>query len=160
MEILMYKATRKLIQARQQHSKYVIEKVNVKNIGGGKANACFINACNAIDRSKGVTIVSGWIVGEFNRFKNSTEIVQHFWNVDRNGNYFDTTPLMGNDEVEYVVDTDICHYGQEHIDEIDSCVASSLLLKNDKFIAVDFEDDRLNFRNIKSLAIEELFETA
>lgn len=155
----MYKATRKLIQARQQHSKYVIEKVNVENIGGGKANACFINACDAIDRSKGITIVSGWVVGKFDKFKNSTEIVQHFWNVDRNGNHFDTTPLMGNNEVEYVVDTDICHYGQEHIDSIDSCVASSLLLKNDKFIAVDIEDNRLNFRSIKNLAIEELFET-
>lgn len=155
----MYKATRKLIQARQRHSKYVIEQVRVENVGGGKANDCFINACNAIDRSREIKIVSGWVVKAFDTFQNSTEIIQHFWNVDRNGNYFDTTPLMKNNAVEYVVDTDICHYGQEHIEEIDSCVASSLLLKNDKFIAVDIEDDRLNFRSIKSLSIEELFET-
>jgi len=155
----MYKATRKLIQARQQLSKYVIETVQVKQIGGGKANACFDNAFDQIDRSKGITIVSGWIVGSYDKYKNSTEIVQHFWNADRQGRYFDTTPLIG-DGVEYVVDTDISHYGQEHYEEIDSCVAASLLFKDDKFLAVDLEDGQLNFRNIKKLSMDELFDIA
>jgi hypothetical protein len=155
----MYKATRKLIQARQQLSKYVIETVQVEKIGGGKANACFDNAFDQIDRSKGITIVSGWIVGSYDKYKNSTEIVQHFWNADRQGRYFDTTPLI-RDDVEYVVDTDICHYGQEHYEEIDSCVAASLLFKDDRFLAVDLEDGQLNFRNIKKLSMDELFDIA
>lgn len=158
MEISMYKATRKLIQERQQYSTYVIEKVDVRNVGGGVSNACFDNSFNAIDRSKGIGVVSGWIVGSFNKSKNSTEIVQHFWNADRAGNHFDTTPL-GGDDVEYVIDVDISHYGQQHYDKIKSCVAASLLLKNDKFIAVKFDEDRLRFRDIRSLATEELFET-
>ncbi len=155
----MYKATRKLIQARQALSKYVIEKVQIEQIGGGKANACFDNACDQIDRSRGITIVSGWIVGAYDIYKNSTEIVQHFWNADRNGRYFDTTPMIGKD-VEYVVDTDICHYGQERYDDVESCVASSLLFKNDKFLAVDFNSGRINFRNIEKLSMEELFDIA
>ena len=155
----MYKATRKLIQARQPLSKYVIEAVQVKQVGGGKANACFDNACDQIDRSKGITIVSGWVVGSYDKYKNSTEIVQHFWNADKDGRYFDTTPLIGSD-VEYVIDTDICHYGQQRFDDIDSCVASSLLFRNEKFLAVDSEDGRLVFRNIKTLSMEELFDIA
>lgn len=156
----MYKATRDFIKARQQHSKYVVEKVSVKQVGGGKANDCFNNACDTIDRSKGIKHTSGWIVGKFNKFKNSTEIIQHFWNVDKDGNHFDTTPLIGSD-VEYVIDCEINAYGQQNYDEVDSCVASSLLLKDGKFVAVDIaENGRLIFRNIESLSTNNLFKKA
>jgi len=152
----MYKATRKLIQNRQPLSKYVIERVQVKQVGGGKANDCFANACDQIDRSKGITIVSGWIVGSYDKYRNSTEIVQHFWNADRERRYFDTTPFIGND-VEYVIDTDICNFGQKRFHDIDSCVASSLLLRDDKFLAVDLDEGGLILRNIENLSMEELF---
>jgi hypothetical protein len=154
----MYKATRDFIKARQQFSKYVVEKVSVRQIDGGKPNDCFNNACDTIDRAKGITITSGWIVGKFNKFTNSTEIIQHFWNVDKDGNHFDTTPFIGS-EFEYVIDCDINAYGQQHYDDVDSCVASSLLLKNGKFVAVDADQKgRLVYRNIDTLSTKNLFE--
>ena len=154
----MYKATRDFIKARQQFSKYVVEQVSVKQIDGGERNDCFNNACDTIDRTKGIKHTSGWIIGKFNKFTNSTEIIQHFWNVDKDGNHFDTTPLIGS-EFEYVIDCEINAYGQQHIDNLDSCVASSLLLKNGKFFAVDADQNgRLVYRNIGSLSTNKLFE--
>lgn len=154
----MYKATRDFIKARQQFSKYVVEQVSVKQIDGGKPNDCFNNACDAIDRTKGIKHTSGWIIGKFNKFTNSTEIIQHFWNVDKDGNHFDTTPLIGS-EFEYVIDCEINAYGQQNYDNVDSCVASSLLLKNGKFVAVDVgQNGRLVYRNIESLSTNKLFE--
>ena len=156
----MYKATRDFIKARQQFSKYVIEQVSVRQADGGKPNDCFNNACGTIDRAKGIKITSGWIVGKYNKFTNSTEIIQHFWNVDKDGNHFDTTPLFGS-EVEYVIDCEINAYGQQHYDDVDSCVASSLLLKNGKFVAVDAaQNGCLVYRNIDDLSTEKLFEKA
>jgi hypothetical protein len=156
----MYKATRDFIKARQQHSMYVVEKVSVKQVGGGKANDCFNNACETIDRSKGIKLTSGWIVGKFNKFNNSTEIIQHFWNVDKEGNHFDTTPLIGL-EFEYVIDCEINAYGQKNYDEVDSCVSSSLLLKDGKFVAVkNCENGKLIFHNIESLSTNNLFKKA
>lgn len=153
----MYKVTRDLIKKRQRFSKYLIEKVAVKQIGGGNANDCFGNACEMIDRTRGIKITSGWIVGKNNKYKNSTEIVQHFWNVDKFGNHFDTTPLIGSD-VEYVVDSEINSYGQENYDSVDSCVASSLLFKDGNFLAVDItESGNLIFRKIESLDTKNLF---
>jgi hypothetical protein len=154
----MYKATRDFIKARQQFSKYVVEQVSVKQIDGGEPNDCFNNACDTIDRTKGIKLTSGWIIGKFNKFTNSTEIIQHFWNVDKDGNHFDTTPLIGS-EFEYVIDCEINAYGQQHYDNVDSCVASSLLLKNGKFVAVDADQNgRLVYRNIGSLSTNKLFE--
>ena len=154
----MYKATRDFIKARQQFSKYVVEQVSVKQIDGGERNDCFNNACDTIDRTKGIKHTSGWIIGKLNKFTNSTEIIQHFWNVDKDGNHFDTTPLIGS-EFEYVIDCEINAYGQQHIDNLDSCVASSLLLKNGKFFAVDADQNgRLVYRNIGSLSTNKLFE--
>lgn len=154
----MYKATRDFIKARQQFSKYVVEQVSVKQIDGGKPNDCFNNACDAIDRTKGIKHTSGWIIGKFNKFTNSTEIIQHFWNVDKDGNHFDTTPFIGS-EFEYVIDCEINAYGQQHYDDVDSCVASSLLLKNGKFVAVDTaQNGRLVYRNIDDLETKKLFE--
>ena len=154
----MYKATRDFIKARQQFSKYVVEQVSVKQIDGGERNDCFNNACDTIDRTKGIKHTSGWIIGKFNKVTNSTEIIQHFWNVDKDGNHFDTTPLIGS-EFEYVIDCEINAYGQQHYDNVDSCVASSLLLKNGKFVAVDADQNgRLVYRNIGSLSTNKLFE--
>ena len=159
----MYTATRRLIKERQQYSGYVIERVSVKNVGGGAPNRAFSNAYNTLDRKKGIKMTSGWIVDKFNKFKNSTEITQHFWNVDCSGNYFDTTPLFGSDvaDLEYVIDCDIQAYGQKHYDQIDSCVASSLLLRDGEFLAVDIDETgRLVFRSIESLDTRNLFEKA
>ena len=156
----MYKATRDLIKNRQKYSKYLIEKVLVKQIGGGEANECFDNAYDMLDHSNGIKMTSGWLVGKFNKYTNSTEIVQHYWNIDKFGNYFDTTPRIGP-HFEYVIDCEISCYSQQNYEQVDSCVASSLLLKDGEFLAVDTNDNgSLIFRKIESLDTKNLFEKA
>jgi hypothetical protein len=152
----MYKATRSLIQARQKFSKYVIEVVQVRKLGGGQANKCFQNACSQLDRAKGTTIVSGWVVDTYNVLDDSTEITQHWWNADAQGHHFDTTPNIG-DEFEYVIDVAIADFGQVNYDRISSCVASSLLLKHNTFYAANAEGKHVAIRTINDVSNDELF---
>ncbi len=155
----MYKATRILIKERQPHSPYVIEVVTVQQVGGGRANDCFNNACEVLERVAGATIASGWLVKKFNPIDKSTEIVQHFWNVDRHGMHFDTTPVT-EARFEYVDDCELNEYGQANIDILNDCVASSLLLKDDKFYAVNKGNAGLVFNPIDSLKTSNLFQVA
>lgn len=154
----MYKACRALIKARQPHTNYVVEQVFVKNIGGGVANQCFQNStCDSIINS-GNKVVSGWIVNAFDSVTNSTAIIQHWWNIDSNGNYFDTTPNISSD-VEYIIDTDIVEYGQDNYDDLNNLVVVSLLYKNDEFSYVkkDESGNLINFP-LKSFATKFLFQ--
>ena len=128
----MYKATRELIKARQPHTEFVIEQVFVKKTNGGIANQCFQNATDDALIDKGNKVVSGWVVNAYDTNTNSTAIVQHWWNIDSTGNYFDTTPNV-DETLEYVVDTDIVKYGQDNYDELDNLVVVSLLYKNERF---------------------------
>jgi hypothetical protein len=155
----MYKATRTLIKARQPHSPYVIEVVTVQQVGGGRANDCFNNACEVLERIAGSTIASGWLVKKFNPIDKSTEIVQHFWNVDKNGMHFDTTPVTENG-LEYVDDCELNEYGQANLENLTDCVASSLLLKDEKFYAVNKVDERMLINPIESLNTRTLFRVA
>ena len=153
----MFKATRELIKNRQAFTKYpVVQAFNVEHKNSGKINQCFQNACNSIDRNKGVTIVSGWLIGSFDKATGSTEIIQHYWNVNRDGTFFDTTPTHTND-VEYVIDTQIMYWSQKNLNLLNSCVSSSLLYVNGKFTAVNEINGQLVFSNIKNLSVENLF---
>lgn len=149
----MYKATRELIKARQPHTNYLVEVVSVKQIGGGLPNQCFQNATDDDMLAKGNKVVSGWIVNPYDRERSSTAIVQHWWNIDGNGVYFDITPNNGN-QIEYVVDCEISEYGQTNYDELSNLVALSLLLKDDKFYGVD---ENLNLNLLSSLATKNFF---
>lgn len=149
----MYKATRELIKARQPHTDYVVEVVSVKQVGGGIANQCFQNATDDEMLAKGNKVVSGWVVNPYDSLRNSTAIVQHWWNIDAEGNYFDTTPALDS-KLEYVIDCEIAGCGQDNFDKLDNLVALSLLLKDNKFYGVDEE---LNTRSIASLATKNLF---
>ena len=153
----MFKATRELIKARQMYTDYRVEVVLVKQIEGGNANDCFNNACAYIEKNKGCTVVSGWLVNKYDSLSNSTAIIQHFWNVDKNSIFVDTTPNVGS-EWEYVIDVEISIYGQEHFDEINNCVCSSLWLKNGKFSTVDLIDDKRVIKAISELKTENLFD--
>jgi hypothetical protein len=153
----MYKATRELIKARQPHAKYVLEQVFVRNVGGGAANQCFQNATNDELVKKGNKIVSGWLVSTFDINKKSTAIIQHWWNVDGDGNYFDTTPGV-DPTVEYVIDTSIVEYGQNNYDNLDNLVALSLLFKDGDFYTVDKKNGKLTTKYILNLATENLFQ--
>jgi len=155
----MFKATRELIKARQKQTKFVIKKVDVKPIGGGKPNDCFNNACNYLENNNGTKVVSGWLVNKFDAKTNSTAIIQHFWNVNAFGMHIDTTPLVGNHEYdyEYVIDVDILMFGQTHYDEIETCVCSSLLLSNGIFSTVELYEDDIQIEYIKDLTTKNLF---
>ena len=153
----MFKATRELIKARQPFTKYCVEHVLVSSVYGGKQNACFDNACNALDTKNGIRLVSGWLVGKYNQSTLATEIIQHFWNVDKSGRHFDTTPL-NSIEFDYVIDCELSEFGQKNIDAITSCVSSSLLLKNGKFFAVDSKNGKPMARIISSLETVNLFQ--
>jgi len=144
----MYKATRELIKARQPHTDYVVEVVSVKQIGGGIANKCFQNATDDEILAQGNKVVSGWVVNPYDSLRNSTAIIQHWWNIDKDGNYFDITPSL-HKNLEYVIDTEIADYGQDNFDKLNNLVALSLLLKDNKFYGVD---EKLNVKSIASLS--------
>lgn len=152
----MYKATRELIKARQVHTNYVVEIVSVKKINGGSPNDCFNNACTYIEKNKGCNVVSGWLVNKYDAFSNSTAIIQHFWNINEEGIFVDTTPNIAID-CEYVIDVDLSIYGQENFDEINNCVCSSLWLRDGKFSTVDLINEKRVVRPINHLEIENLF---
>ena len=152
----MFKATRELIKARQAYTDYVVEVVSVKQVDGGAENDCFNNACAFIEQNKGCAVVSGWLVNKYDAISNSTAILQHFWNINEKGIYVDTTPLIEAGS-EYVIDVDLSKYGQEHFDEINNCVCSSLWFKDGKFKTVDLFDGKLVRNNISQLTTENLF---
>ena len=153
----MYKATRELIKARQPHTKYVLEQVFVKQVKGGIPNQCFQNATDDDLLAKGNKVVSGWVINPYDSERNSTAIVQHWWNIDSNGNYFDTTPDV-DATLEYVVDSGISEYGQDNYDALDNLVALSLLFQNGEFFGVEAVDGNLITKQLPSLETSNLFQ--
>jgi hypothetical protein len=153
----MYKAASELVKARQPYTEYIVEQVFVKQLGGGIANQCFQNATDDELLAKGNKVVSGWIVNAYDKANNSTEIVQHWWNIDSNGNYFDLTPDVDG-TMEYIIDTDIVAYGQENFDNLDNLVALSLLYKDNQFFSVEKNNGQLTIKPIISLATSNLFQ--
>ena len=138
----MRKVVRELIAKRQPQSKYLVEQVDVKQIGGGKAKDCFHNTLTLrkTDADGRYKVVSGWLVGEFDREADGTALIQHYWNFDTKANeYVDITPNIDNRQTyKYVVDTDLVLYSQQpHIYEvIDDCVGHSMWYSNGKFSLV------------------------
>ena len=105
----MRKVVRELIAERQPHSKYVVEQVDVEQIGKGKGKDCFNNAVAIAesDTTDNIHIISGWLVGEYDEFSNGTALIQHYWNYDAaSKKYFDITPSIDDTQTYiYVVDT-------------------------------------------------------
>ena len=151
----MLKALSLLIKQRQPFSKSALQVVKVKNVGGGQENQCFNNAVSQIDREKSIKIVSGWIVGKTDIATNSTFLLQHFWNMDADGNYFDTTPLTNM--FKYVLDLELMDFGQKHIKKLSSSVGYSLMLKNDIFYSFSSKDSSDSYTPMSSLHSKNLF---
>ena len=150
----MYKATREFIKARQPFAKFgVVHIPSVKKVGGGELNKCFENALAAIDRVRGITIVSGWIVEAYDSKNEHTALMQHWWNADKSGNHFDTSPGIGN-QCEYVIDMDLSIYTKENFDSIKSNVSLNLLYKNGAYSTVDLSTDDLVITPIDALKTE------
>jgi len=152
----MFKATRELIKARQPHTKYVLEVVIVKQLGSGLPNKCFQNATDDKLLALGNKVVSGWVVATFDSHRQSTAIVQHWWNIDENGVYFDTTPNI-EQNYEYVIDTELCDFGQQNIDNLDNLVSTSLLYQHGIFYGVENQNGSLVTKPLTSLSTANLF---
>lgn len=154
----MYKATRVFIAERQKFCHQQLDLVSVKSVGGGKASACSNNACDAAEAGDRVRSITGWLVHPYNPVTDSTDIIQHWWNMDRFGQHFDTSPNV-DDKCEYVVDMDLVHYYHTHYDQVDNMVAISLSLRNGKFWGFDYDDSLMTIKilNLPSLATEVLY---
>ena len=94
------------------------------------------------------------MVNPYDSLTDSTAIIQHWWNIDVNDNYFDTTS-GGSGRLEYVVDCDICDFGQSNYESLENLVALSLLLKNNKFYSVT---NSLESKPLASMATRNLFD--
>ncbi len=77
----------------------------------------------------------------------------------KNGMHFDTTPVTENG-LEYVDDCELNEYGQANLENLTDCVASSLLLKDEKFYAVNKVDERMLINPVESLNTRTLFRVA
>jgi hypothetical protein len=152
----MHEGTNFLINHRQKFSESTVKVVKVKNVGGGNANECLNNAFNQIDTEKSIKIASGWIVGKTDKATHSTFILQHYWNADAEGNYFDTTPLAKH--FIYVLDVEMMNYSQKHFRILRSSVSRSLLLKNGVFFTFSSTDENEPFIEIRSLHPKNLFQ--
>jgi len=155
----MYKATRDFIAARQKQTEFKLTTPQVKRIGGGESNKCFENAMAVVDKGKaeGVRYValSGWLVQPYDKEKNCTAIIQHWWNGDSAGNQFDTSPLI-NDNEEYVLDFALYEYSRTNFERIKSNVAMSFLYQNGKFSVLTDESEMI-FVPLQELKTELLF---
>jgi hypothetical protein len=155
----MYRATRDFLTARQRQTEFKLITPQVKRIGGGEANKCFENAMAVVEKGKaeGVRYValSGWLVQPYDKEKNCTAIIQHWWNGDSAGNQFDTSPLI-NDNEEYVLDFALYEFSRTNFERIKSNVAMSLLYQDGLFSLLKDEKEML-FVPLQELKTELLF---
>ena len=157
----MYKATNELIKAR---NKYAVDhppkKIDsVKRIGGGQQHECYTNSVNFITTSKSAGIEasmwSGWLVQPYDKETNSSFILQHWWNITRSGEQFDTTPL--DDMAEYVLDYDLTKFCVANDGNMKTHMAHSLLYRDDKFFLI--LDPLINsLKQLDNLKTENLYE--
>jgi hypothetical protein len=155
----MYKATRDFLAARQRHTEFKLQTPSVKRISGGEANKCFENAMAVVERGKaeGVRYValSGWLVQPYDKEKNCTAIIQHWWNGDGTGNQFDTSPLI-NDNEEYVLDFGLYEFIRANFEQIKSNVAMSLLYQDGNYELL-VNEATMEFKPLPELRTEYLF---
>ena len=152
----MSKSLDNFINNRKKFSHFIVERVAVMQKGDGFANQCVKNAFDNLDLSIGVKIISGWIVEETNPIDNQCVIHSHFWNVDSNGNYFDTTPLA-SDYFQYVVDMEVAVYAEHNLENLRSLLCFSLMQIENEYIAFDMVQGKDVQRKITDLSNSNIF---
>jgi len=152
----MYKATRELIKLRQPHSESLISKVSVNRINTGEPKWCYDNACFLHENDPSIQIISGWFVNKWDLNTSSCLIVSHYWNIDSNGQFIDSTP-MDDTEGEYVVDTDLGIFAALNYDSLQSSLCSSILIKEDEILGVDFREQGKVYRKFNDFSTKSLF---
>lgn len=137
---------------------------NVIQVGGGAANACYLNAQTAKEQAsqigKHVAIVSGWIVNEYNKDTNCASIIAHWWNRDVSTNcFFDTTPIADNGKYEYVQDSEIFMFCVRNDSRLKIHQHFSLAFVNGQY-EVLVDEEKFLFKKIDSLKTEFFFNLA
>jgi hypothetical protein len=151
----MSKALDNFINNRKKFSRFPIERVAVKQIGGGFANQCVKNSFDNLDLSIGVKIISGWII--MNSINDDCDIIPHFWNSDDNGNHFDTTPLS-NDILKYIIDTEIGIFGQENLEKLRTLNCHSFAQRGNKYIVFEMIGGKGTEHKIADLSNSNIFQ--
>ena len=102
----MKQVTRRLLKLR--NADYV-DRVRYAPHPESTPNYCVQNAFAEAKRS-GSQVAAGWVVGDYFKQQDSTPVMFHFWNIDSNGNHYDTTPEVAQEadqHYEYVIDYDL-----------------------------------------------------
>jgi hypothetical protein len=153
----MFKATRELIKLRQPFTNS-IGHVSVQRISGGEPRRCYDNSCRFVENNLNSKIVSGWYVNKWDKTTNSCLIVSHYWNIDKDGIFFDSSPapleLLGG---EYVVDCEIGSFANENRHLLMSELCSSILITGSKITGVDFREHGKVYRTFKDFRVKTLF---
>jgi hypothetical protein len=152
----MKKATRVFIDLRKPHCLTEPSVVSVKQLGGGLPNNCSENALNVTENGDGIVhSVTGWLIHPYNPTRKTTQIVQHWWNKEVDGEHFDTSPI----EVygcEYVMDMDLIKFVIDNFDHINSNVATSILLHDSGLIEGYESDPTVPFFGAKKVQLKSL----
>jgi hypothetical protein len=135
----MYRATRDFISTRNKFvDKFEATHIPiVKRIGGGTKHECYKNSTffmNANSVNGDIGIWSGWLVMPYDKSTNSTLILAHWWNIKKNGEHFDTTPL--EDQAEYVQDYALLKFCDQHIGKLKTHIPHSIVFQNDHFYLI------------------------
>jgi hypothetical protein len=132
--------------------------VNVLQIGGGRENYCLSNAEDTA-RALGHEVISGWLSLPSKIQGNDwqKQFTQHWWNYDTTDQkYLDYSPNIEEGAI-YIRDDEITKFISENIQHLDSHVASSIILKNDKFYAVDYWEKGFRFHELEKLSMQLIF---
>ena len=155
----MKKVTRELIKLRQKYvanPKAIQHISSVSKIGGGELNQCYQNAFKyKAPEAFGGSMMSGWLVQPYDPVTNSTAIIQHWWNVDRNDNHIDTTPTLNIDS-DYVQDLGIYVFCFTNDARLDTHLGKSMMFKDGRF-SVLYDVDNMYFSPLQDLDISRFY---
>ena len=103
----MRQATRRFLKIKQSSACW-IQTVKHTPREWAQPSKCYDNAVRE-QKERGTTVVSGWLVGEYRLDVDASPVFFHFWNVDVDGNHYDTTPSpTGHSQTyEYIADSDV-----------------------------------------------------
>ena len=153
----MFRATRELIKLRESYTNS-IGLVSVRRIGGGEPRRCYDNAFRFTENNKQSKIVSGWYVNKWDKKTDSCLIVSHYWNIDKNGDFIDSTPApLELLDGEYVADSELGIFANDNGDSLMSELCSSILINGSNITGVDFREHGKVYRTFKDVRVKTLF---
>jgi hypothetical protein len=146
------------IKTRQSQCKNSLRLVNVFQSEGGLENYCLTNAKNKADES-GYRVVSGWLSlpSKLTSGNIQKQFTQHWWNFDRDEKrYLDFSPGIEEGAI-YIQDIDIAEYVITRGSQLSSHVASSVIMRNDKFFIIDYDATGYKYQPASDLSNQTIF---